>query len=516
MSDTGLLILQVNRLVFGFVFFTESFIYYQYPRIKCVYIEMTISRKDYCMKRLLSILFIAIITLTACNNSTDVMPDGFNHRPTGWFESTSQGGIEIANIPATSPDWNRPLPDLPVIDGSSSTIQMHFAIRAFLTDEHFMVEHSRTYEALERLFPDSDSPADVLLAVRYHEDTLADAAEQGADLVITPIAREGFVFILHEDNPIDSLTQEQLQGIYSGRITNWSQVGGLNEKIVAFTRNWDSGSQTAMEEFMGDLTIVGQDDITQMATMGEMLFGVQEVGSVGIGYNIFSWSMLQNLEEMGLKTVAVDGINPSNDALSDGSYPLMVYTYSYYNRGNEKAEIFTEWLLTEQGQKVIASAGYVGINGQLPPPLKAEPDFNRDEFYSNRAVIEYYHSLESSRIERSPNWRRDWQIHEAYVQFEDGSEHRFNAFSYLVDDHELAQSFTNGQCKGVTVLRLADFVPTQASEKFRFVVLTRAKGEREFTVINEGLRRHFNEPFLEKRGHYSLTASHALGCGNWC
>ena len=420
----------------------------------------------------------ALAVLAACNNN------GQERRPIGWHESTSRGGIEIANIPATSPDWNRPLPELPVIDGSSSTIQMHAAIRAFLTDGHFVTQHSQTYAALERLIPGSDNPADLILAVAFYDETLEQAAQRGANLVITPIAREGFVFILHQDNPVDSLTQEQLRDIYSGRITNWSQVGGLDEEIRAFIRNWDSGSQTAMENFMDGEQLVGEDDMMIFYTMGALLFGVQEAGSAGIGYNIFSWSMLQNLEEMGLKTVAVDGIKPTNQALSDGSYPLMVYTYSYFNYGNEKAQALTEWLLTEQGQKVIASAGYVGINGQLPPDVF--PDFDRDEFYSNRAVIEYYHSLESSRIERARYaWRSDWRVYDAYVRFEDGSYHRLLAGSLRITDRALTYTLSEGRGKDVTVLRLVNFVPTLDGEVRRFIVLTRARGG-EFEVINEG------------------------------
>jgi hypothetical protein len=220
-----------------------------------------------------------------------------------------------------------------------------------------------------------------------------------------------------------------------------------------------------------------------MQTMGRLLFGVQEAGSAGIGYNIFSWSMLQNLDEMGLKTVAVDGVKPTNQALSDGSYPLMVYTYSYLNYGNEKAQIFTEWLLTEQGQKVIASAGYVGINGQLPPDML--PDFDREEFYSFRTVIEYYHSLETSRIER----RRYARIrtYNVFVRFEDGSYLRMAPNSRRIWDRDMTYALAEGKGGDVTVLRLVHFDSSQPGEIImRFIVLTRDVGG-EFEVINEGI-----------------------------
>ncbi|MDR0221635.1 MAG: substrate-binding domain-containing protein, partial [Lachnospiraceae bacterium] len=113
------------------------------------------------------------------------------------------------------------LPEYPIIDGSSSTVTMDAAIRAYLTDAHIVDQHSQTYVAIERLVPGNENPADVLLAVKYYDETLQDVAQRGADLVITPIAKEGFVFIVSADNPIDSLTQQQIKDIYSGKITNW-------------------------------------------------------------------------------------------------------------------------------------------------------------------------------------------------------------------------------------------------------------------------------------------------------
>jgi hypothetical protein len=285
-------------------------------------------------------------------------------------------------------------------------------------------------------------------------------------LVITPIAKEGFIFILHKDNPIDSLTQQQLRGIYSGRITNWSEVGGLDERIISYTRNWDSGSQTAMTDFMGGEEIVGQED--WMFSMGFMLTAVEEAGSAGIGYNILSWSTQQNLDNMGLKAVAVDGIKPNNETLADSSYPLMVYTYSYYNEGNEKGRSLTEWLLTDEGQRVIASADYVGVFGELPP--KVLPDLYKDENSAAAEISNYY-------TRNGFNYAHVWNFPERQT------------------DKELIESFADGKGKDVTVLYLVNFWEYDYdAEVFdaghtiydtRFIVLTRERGGK-FEVINEG------------------------------
>jgi phosphate transport system substrate-binding protein len=420
-------------------------------------------------RRILLVLFALSLSLTACGKWAPPPYSG-------------PGGIELAGIPLTCPSWNRPLPEFPIIDGSSSTRLMHAAIRAFLTDEHFFFMHSQTYKALSRLFPDSESPADVILAVKYYDETLQEAKDRGADLVITPIAKEGFVFVVNKDNPVDSITQEQLRGIYSGRITCWSELGGETQEIKPFTRNPDSGSQTAMDEFMEGVEITGEEDFEAMYSMGAILDAVQ-VNKAGIGYNIYSWSMLQNLDNYNLKTIAVDGVKPSNEALSDSSYPLMVYTYSYYNEGNEKAEILTEWLLSDQGQKVIASAGYVGMNGQLP--LDVRISFDKDDYKAQRAVKMYYIGLEDSYLERN-EWAQpgSFSEYDVYILLEDGEHHRMPWINYTISDRNLKNSLADGKCKGVTVICFAYFVPV-GDGIIHYVVLTRERGG-EFEVINEG------------------------------
>ncbi len=354
--------------------------------------------------------------------------------------------------PSTEPQT--PLPDFPIIDGSSSTINMHEAIRNYLSDEYILApqpQHSQTYDALERLIPGSGDPADVVLAVKYYDDTLKDAKARGADLVITPIAKEGFVFVVHNDNPITSLTQQQIRDIYSGRIKNWMDVGGKDEEIILFTRNIDSGSETAMQDFMGGIPFV-EGYYTAIKTMEGILFSVREIGSAAIGYNILSWSVAQELEEFDVKTVAVDGVAPTNETLADSSYPLMVYTYSYYNKENEKGKNLTEWLLTEEGQKVITSADYVGINGELPS--KDDPAaFDKIYADSYSKAMAYY----------------------------DGS--GFMLREYFIDRASI-KALSNGKSKDVTIIWLA-FRYHPEDEQWRFIVLTRDKNG-EFEVINEG------------------------------
>jgi len=74
------------------------------------------------------------------------------------------------------------------------------------------------------------------------------AKKNNIELIIKPVCYDAFVFITNKDNPVSNLTFDQVQKIYTGEITNWKQVGGNDEKIIAYQREEDSGSQTTMEQ----------------------------------------------------------------------------------------------------------------------------------------------------------------------------------------------------------------------------------------------------------------------------
>ena len=97
---------------------------------------------------------------------------------------------------------------------------------------------------------------DMAIAAYPSEEQLELAAENNINLKLTPIGREAFVFFVNSENSVDNLTTEQLKGIYSGKITNWKDVGGKNKKIKAFQRNQNSGSQSALIRFMDGTSLM--------------------------------------------------------------------------------------------------------------------------------------------------------------------------------------------------------------------------------------------------------------------
>ena len=132
--------------------------------------------------------------------------------------------------------------NFPRLDGSTSTVPLGEAIASVLLGESReevgdLVQFSKTTAVLPE--PDIRGNADVVIAAEPAEIVWEEKESQGFDWEMAPFAVDGLVFLVNADNPVDNLTTEQIQKIYTGEITNWSQVGGEDVEIVPFQRNAD-------------------------------------------------------------------------------------------------------------------------------------------------------------------------------------------------------------------------------------------------------------------------------------
>ena len=99
-------------------------------------------------------------------------------------------------------------------------------------------------------FVEENHPVDLIIVTEPSDEEIEMAKKYNIEMLIKPVCYDAFVFITHKDNPVDNLTIEEIQKIYSGQITNWKEVGGNDEKIRAYQREENSGSQTAMEKLV--------------------------------------------------------------------------------------------------------------------------------------------------------------------------------------------------------------------------------------------------------------------------
>lgn len=257
--------------------------------------------------------------------------------------------------------------DLPRIDGAAALFPVYSAFvnavypeTTVLNDGNF--EYNNTPEGYRLL---AEKETDIFIGVYPSEEQIAYAKEKNTEFNYTKIGTEAFVFFVHKDNPIESLTQEQVRKIYSGEITNWKEVGGKNEKIAAFQRNEGSGSQSMLKRFMGDTPLA--EPPKEM--VNDLMSGIIEkvsnyrskTNSIGFSFRYYVEGIIKNPD---IKMLAVDGFAPTAENIKNGSYPIVtpIYAVTYENNENENVNKMLEWILSGEGQSIIEETGYVGIN----------------------------------------------------------------------------------------------------------------------------------------------------------
>jgi ABC-type phosphate transport system, periplasmic component len=275
----------------------------------------------------------------------------------------------------------------PRIDGSTSTEPLNYIIAAKLLGLEYewivnTVRFKNHYE-LPTSFRDKfqlsqthgsilnliDNQTDIILVARkMSEDEKDYAADAGVSLIETPIALDALDFILNYQNTVNSLTVEQIQNIYLGNITNWSDVGGANEEIIPFIRNENSGSQEMMNEIvmnnvdMPDWTVSYADELT----LGAMYVVYSELmkNPYGICFtpHYYKEYMVSDGLLSNIKTLAVNEIMPNKNSIKNNTYPFIADVYVSIRSDldqNSMAYKLYEWLQTPSGKSVIEESGYV-------------------------------------------------------------------------------------------------------------------------------------------------------------
>ena len=258
--------------------------------------------------------------------------------------------------------------DFPALDGSTACIPLMAQMMADTTGRDLVeaqstISVSTTAYAWEN-FGLYDTDTQMLVVYEAPDYVKKELEEAKAELESKPIGRDALVFIVNENNPVKSLTQQQLKDIYAGKITNWKDVGGEDLDIVAFQRGEDSGSQTLFKKLLiqdGEL----MDPPTELApaAMGEL---VDSIAAYNNSANAIGFSVYYYIDQMysqpGLRLLAVDDVTPSNNTIADESYPLCNEFYAVIHpdaAADSPERILYDWLDTDAGQACIKKAGYV-------------------------------------------------------------------------------------------------------------------------------------------------------------
>ena len=222
-------------------------------------------------------------------------------------------------------------------------------------------QHSGTHESYTSLITGT---AQLGLAARGPSaDELALAREKGAQIKTLPIALDAFVFIVNRENPVRDITVDQIRSIYTGKLTDWAQLGGPKGRIQPYQRDRNSGSQETMEKLvMQGLEMVKASNLEMTLSMTGPFNAIRH-DKGGIGYTFYYFdTYMAFMPEIAM--LGIRGVNPNPNTIQGRSYPfvaeVVVAWLSTLPEGTPAAAI-RDWLLTNEGQSVVAESGYVRV-----------------------------------------------------------------------------------------------------------------------------------------------------------
>jgi phosphate transport system substrate-binding protein len=185
--------------------------------------------------------------------------------------------------------------------------------------------------------------------------------ESGKSLKEVVIAYDALSVIVNPSNPINKLTREQLEGIFTGKISNWKQVGGQDLKIIVYSRETSSGTY----EFFKEVVLKKKNFASNallMAATGAVVQSVSQtkgaIGYVGLAYL-----------EKDIKPINVsfdqgkNFVEPTVQNAKTKKYPITRPLFYYYISSKEAAfKPFVNFILSAEGQKIVLAEGYVPIS----------------------------------------------------------------------------------------------------------------------------------------------------------
>ena len=227
--------------------------------------------------------------------------------------------------------------------------------------EDSVAKCSTTTGAYENLI---NQKVDIIFVAGASNEQLNLAKDKNVTMEFLEIGKEAFVFFVNSKNSLDNLSVDEVVKIYSGKITNYKEVGGKNAKILAFQRDKNSGSQTMLEKIMA-----GKELMQAPATnvVGDMVGIVKSVGTYKNYKNALGFSFLYFTKEMvknsDIKLLKINGVYPNSQSILNETYPFVGKFYAVTLKENKKESVkeFLEWLKSSEAKLIIQKTGYTPL-----------------------------------------------------------------------------------------------------------------------------------------------------------
>lgn len=187
--------------------------------------------------------------------------------------------------------------------------------------------------------------------------------ENNEQLEVFPIAYDGLAIVVNVANSVDNLTEQQLYDIYKGKITNWKQVGGEDQRIAVVTREASSGTRTSFESILGLTRVINNRFVSDISPTNLVVNSNSMVKTI-VTNNVHAIGFVsEGSVDRSIKAIAFDGVTATSSNIATGKYGLarpflMLHKADDIEDGADK---FIQFVLSKEGQAIIAEYGYTSI-----------------------------------------------------------------------------------------------------------------------------------------------------------
>ncbi|MCD4830204.1 MAG: phosphate ABC transporter substrate-binding protein [Anaerohalosphaeraceae bacterium] len=202
-----------------------------------------------------------------------------------------------------------------------------------------------------------DGRCDVAMMSRFMKDKEFKAAvEKGIMPVAHVVAMDGVCVVVHPSNPVKALTAKQIRDIYTGKITNWKQLGGADMDVVIISRDTSSGTFETFHKLVmkkEEMCSATEYVSSNPQAHARVKTTTGAIGYVGIGFL-----------DSAVRALEIDSIIPTKQSIASGRYPiarpLFLFTNGYPKPGTMVFK-FCTFYLTETGQEIIEAKGFIPV-----------------------------------------------------------------------------------------------------------------------------------------------------------
>jgi phosphate transport system substrate-binding protein len=325
-------------------------------------------RNTYTAKKflLISAAFGLLALVVACT-----APESKEKEEADRSVATADIAADVENPATENPTAENPaiglrlMPEeFPRVDASAQAMSFSETIAAAVMDmpleeARLYILHNEISDAYMNLI---DGRADIIFAASPSETELLYAKEQNVELRLTPILYSAFVFFVNAKNPVDGVNLADIVGIYSDKVKNWNEIGGIDAEIRAYRRPANSADQTAMQKLVMKETPMAETPAEGVyKDMSDIVSAVAsyDYAEFAIGYSYYDYAM--NAQSTGkIKYLNIDGVAPDEMSISNGDYPLVSTIYMALRQdepADSVASRLAEWVMSAEGQAVAEKGG---------------------------------------------------------------------------------------------------------------------------------------------------------------